>query len=178
MTLLLWIGRGEWHTITSLSSECELDGVPSYTTEGVYDQLRGTEAVLHPKSDMFSDPLWCHREPALYKTYSEVSDAQGTDWKTFCISSIVKLDEEKLARPFRPTEKDLVWLKNPILPQNPNYYPSSHQVLALLLIAYYHFLASLGMCSAENVLWLKKENKTKDQEKNFNKWAKFLSECC
>lgn len=51
--------------LTSLSSEGELDGVSSYTTEGIYDQLRVREAVLHPESDVFSDPLWCHREPAL-----------------------------------------------------------------------------------------------------------------
>lgn len=51
--------------LTSLSSEGELNGVSSNTTEGIYDQLRVTEAVLHPEGDMLSNSLWCHREPAL-----------------------------------------------------------------------------------------------------------------
>lgn len=52
-------------TFTSLSSEGELDGVSSHTTERVNDQLRIREAVLHPEGDVLSDPLWRHREPAL-----------------------------------------------------------------------------------------------------------------
>ena len=53
-------------TFTSLSSEGELDGVSSHTTERVNDQLRIREAVLHPEGDVLSDPLWRHREPALW----------------------------------------------------------------------------------------------------------------
>lgn len=51
-------------TFTSLSSEGELDGVSTHTTEGIYDQLRVCEAVC-PECNVLSDPLWCHREPAL-----------------------------------------------------------------------------------------------------------------
>lgn len=46
--------------LTSLSCKGKLNGISSHTTEGIYDQLRVPETVLHSESDVLRDPLWRH----------------------------------------------------------------------------------------------------------------------